>query len=167
MLIRAYNETTDAQAVGQLIADTFSKFNLGFASPDELPLFLGPFRNAYSTDPEHQNAIAAVIYSDTVLVAEDQAAQPPRIAGVLRGRPGRLASLFVHADYQRKGVGAQLVNRFEEKSRAQGVVQIKVAATLFAIPFYKKMGYRRTTGVRRGGSFEGRGLPYQPMKKAL
>jgi len=29
------------------------------------------------------------------------------------------------------------------------------------------LGYRRTTGIRNGWSFEGAGLQYQPMKKVL
>ncbi len=44
---------------------------------------------------------------------------------------------------------------------------IRVAATLYAVPFYAALGYHRTTGVRNGRSFEGTGLRYQPMKKAL
>ena len=44
---------------------------------------------------------------------------------------------------------------------------MRVAATLYAVPFYLKMGFKRTTGVRSGRSFEGRGLMVQPMKKAL
>jgi hypothetical protein len=60
-----------------------------------------------------------------------------------------------------------LVERFEEESRGLGVTVIKVAATLHGIPFYTALGYRKTTGVRSGRSFEGRGLPYQPMKKVL
>jgi hypothetical protein len=44
---------------------------------------------------------------------------------------------------------------------------IKVAATLFAVPFYLEMGYKRTTGVRAYRSFGSSGLVYQPMKKVL
>ena len=87
--------------------------------------------------------------------------------GVLRGRQGRLASLFVRADHQRRGIGRRLVARFEQESMRQEVEVIRVAATLYAIPFYTAMGYRKTTGVRNGWSFEGRGLRYQPMKKVL
>jgi len=42
-----------------------------------------------------------------------------------------------------------------------------VAATLYALPFDLAMGYKRSTGVRTGWSFEGHGLKFQPMRKIL
>ena len=154
---------SDAQAVGRLIADTYSRFNLGWAAPDESAKLLGPFQHAGSVDPAHREAIAQVLRAPMAYVAVGGG----EIAGVLRGRPGRLASLFVRADRQRQGIGRRLVERFEEESRRQEVRVIHVASTLFAVPFYTVMGYRKTTGVRSGRSFEGRGLRYQPMKKVL
>jgi hypothetical protein len=44
---------------------------------------------------------------------------------------------------------------------------ISLAATLYAVPFYEAMGYKKTTGVRNCWSFGGRGLKYQPMKKQI
>lgn len=153
----------DAREVGELIAETYSRFNLSFAAPDELARLLGPFQHARSAEPAHRDAIVQVLRSPTVLVAEGGG----EIAGVLRGRRERLASLFVRAGHQRRGIGRRLVERFEQESIDQGVRVIRLAATLYAIPFYTAVGYRKTTGVRNGWSFEGRGLRYQPMKKVL
>ena len=89
------------------------------------------------------------------------------IMGVLRGRPDKPQSLFVRGDMHRQGVGSSLVQRFEQECRSQGSTQIKLMATLFAVPFYQTAGYRKSTGVRKMRSFEGQGLPYQPMKKVL
>jgi hypothetical protein len=47
------------------------------------------------------------------------------------------------------------------------VTAVKLLATLYAVPFYLAMGYRKSTGVRCIHSFEGQGLPSQPMKKIL
>jgi len=47
--IREYTEN-DAEFVGRLIADTYARFNLGFLSPEELKLGLGPFQHAWSQD---------------------------------------------------------------------------------------------------------------------
>jgi len=162
-IVRDYIEAQDAPAVGRLIADTFSEYNLAFASAEELPLYLGPFRNADSSDSGHANAIAEVIQATMVLVAEDEG----EIVGVLRGRSDRLQSLFVRGDHHRHGIGRQLVERFERECIRQGAHTVTVAATLFAVPFYTKLGYKKTTGVRSGWCFEGPGLPYQPMKKIL
>ncbi|MBN1148333.1 MAG: GNAT family N-acetyltransferase [Anaerolineales bacterium] len=160
--IRPYQES-DAENVGALIADTYSKFNLSFAPPDELGLFLGPFRHARSQEKSHQEAIAQVIRSAMVFVAEDNG----EIVGVLRGRKDRLASLFVRGDHHRQGIGRRLVERFEQECLQQGATVIRVAATLYALPFYLAMGYKRSTGVRTGWSFQGRGLKIQPMRKML
>ena len=160
--IRPYREA-DAGEAGRLIADTYGEFNLAFASPEQRDQLLGPFRHARSQEKEHQAEIARAIRSEMVFVAEHGG----QIVGILRGRRGRLASLFVRGDHHRQGVGRRLVERFEQESAARGVTAIKVASTLYAVPFYLRMGYKRTTGIRPGWSFEGTGLVYQPMKKAL
>jgi GNAT superfamily N-acetyltransferase len=89
------------------------------------------------------------------------------IVGVLRGRADRLASLFVSGRWHRQGIGSRLVKRFETECLRKGSTVLRVAATLHAVPFYLAMGYRKSTGVRSGWSFEGHGLPVQPMKKVL
>jgi len=161
--VHHYRET-DAEGVGKLIADTFSEFNLSFASPEERELLLGPFLYARSPEKPHREEIARVIRASMVFVAENDDGE---IVGVLRGRKDRLQSLFVRGDRHLHGIGRRLVERFEQECLRQGATAIRVAATLYATPFYSKMGYKRTTGVRSGRSFEGSGLMYQPMKKTL
>ena len=166
--IRAFRDG-DAASVGRLIARTYSAFNLGFAPPDQRASLLGPFRFAESTEPAYRTAIAEAIGAPMVLVGEEAGA----IVGVLRGgrldRRGRtvLQSLFVAADHQRRGVGRRLVTRFEQVSLARGVAVVRVASTLYAVPFYQALAYQRSTGVRTMRSFQGSGLAYQPMKKTL
>ncbi len=162
LTIRPYRES-DAESAGRLIADTYSRFNLSFATPEELGRLLGPFRHAWSAEPAHREAISQVIRAPLVFVAEEDG----EIVGVLRGRAERLASLFVRGDHHRQGIGRRLVGQFEQESLRQEVRVIRVAATLYAIPFYAALGYRKTTGARNGWSFEGTGLRYQPMKKVL
>jgi GNAT superfamily N-acetyltransferase len=160
--IRNYHPN-DAVDVGILIADTYREFNLDFASPDEIPLLLGPFQHARSTDEAHRQQISRMIQSEIVLVAEDGG----EIVGVLRGRRERLGSLFVRKDHHRQGIGRRLVEHFEQLCIEDGSSAIRVAATLYAVPFYSAQGYKKSTGVRNGWSFEGWGLKYQPMKKVL
>jgi GNAT superfamily N-acetyltransferase len=160
--IRPYRES-DAECVGRLIADTYSRFNLSFATPEELGRLLGPFLHACSAEPAHREAVAQVIRAPLVFVADEDG----EIVGVLRGRKERLASLFVRGDHHRRGIGRRLAEQFEQECMRQEATVIRVAATLYAIPFYTALGYRKTTGVRNGWSFEGTGLRYQPMKKVL
>jgi len=160
--IRDYRED-DAPNVGRLIADTFGEFNLAYASPQERVLLLGPFHHAESQEPAHQAAIAEAIEADMVFVAEDAG----EIVGVLRGRSDKLQSLFVSKDHHRQGLGRALVAHFERECRRREATVIKVQATLFAVPFYQSVGYKKTTGVRSCRIFEGGHFPYQPMKKVL
>jgi GNAT superfamily N-acetyltransferase len=166
--IRRYREY-DAARVGQLIADTFSEFNLAGVSPEQRAAFLGPFRYAGSPEQAHREAIARVIRAPLVFVAEEGG----EIVGVLRG--GRrdqaqrtvLQSLFVRGDHHRRGIGRQLVECFEQECLRRGATVIRVAATPYAVPFYVKMGYKRTTGVRSVICFDGSGLEVQPMRKVF
>jgi GNAT superfamily N-acetyltransferase len=160
--IRPYRES-DAPSVGRLIADTYGEFNLSFASPRNRELLLGPFRHARSPEKAHQEAIARAIRCEMVLVAEGEG----EVVGVLRGRRERLASLFVRSDWHRQGIGRRLVERFEQECRKKGATVIRAASTLYAVPFYLAMGYKRSTGVRSGWSFGGSGLRVQPMRKSL
>ena len=160
--IRNYLES-DAENVSKLIADTYREFNLSFVPTEELGLFLGPFRFARSQEQSHQDAIARVIRSEMVFVAEANG----EIVGVLRGRTVRLGSLFVRGDYHRQGIGRKLVERFEHECIQQGGTVVHVASTLYGVPFYLAMGYKRSTGVRTGWSFEARGIKIQPMRKVL
>ena len=160
--IRPYRDT-DAAAVGILIAETYDRFNLRFANREQREQMLGPFARAHSTDLAAQVEIATVIRAPMVLVAEEG----DEIVGVLRGSPGRLHSLFVTGDRHRRGIGRRLMAAFEDYCRQQGVEKITMATTLYAVPFYQSLGYKKSTGVRRMRSFGGEGFPYQPMKKVL
>lgn len=160
--IRPYRDK-DAVAVGRLIADTFRELNLSYASPEEQERLLGPFRYARSRGAARRAEIARLINATWVLVAVDGA----RIIGVLRGSPGRLHSLFVRKQDHRRGIGRRLMEVFERRCRKAGATEITMQSSLFAVPFYESLGYRRSTGVRTGPCFDGAGFPYQPMKKVL
>lgn len=162
--IRRYRES-DAVEVGCLIAQTFQKFNLSYARRTEQEKLLGPFRHAGSDDVKHRERIASLIRAATVLVAQDQ--ETGQIVGVLRGSPGRLHSLFVRESHHRHGIGRRLMATFERTVRKAGCDKITMQATLYAVPFYQCLGYRRSTGARVGVCFDGTGFKYQPMKKVL
>ncbi len=161
VIIRQYDEQTDARPVGILIAETYRRFNLGFASKAEQKKFLGPFFYAKSDNPSRQLEIRRVLRAEFVFVAENH----EQIVGVIRGKPSRIQSLFVQAEHHRQGIGRMLVERCEQECRSKGSKTIHLAATLYAIPFYSALGYKKSTGLRIGWSFTGYGLMSQPMKK--
>lgn len=166
--IRRYQKK-DASQVGILIAETYGGFNLSEMAPEKRASMLGPFAFARSSELEHREAIAAAIEAPSVWVAK----QNGEIVGVLRGgrvdHLGRtvLSSLFVSGEHHRQGIGRALVERFEQEYIAKGVRVFKLSATLYAVPFYWSVGYRKSTGVRLMNSFNESGFPYQPMKKVV
>jgi len=162
--IRRYRES-DAETAGCLIAETFRRFNLSYASAGEQERLLGPFRHAGSSDPAHRREIAALLQAPIVLAATVR--ETGRIVGILRGRPGRLHSLFVHEEFHRRGIGRAMMAVFEATCLASGVDRITMQSSLYAVPFYQALGYKRSTGVRSGPCFDGADFPYQPMKKLL
>jgi GNAT superfamily N-acetyltransferase len=153
----------DGQAVGRLIRDTYGAVNLSFLPEEMRGPYLGPFVHAYSPDPAHQQKIAELIQAPIVFVAELDG----NIVGVLRGRVSRLHSLFVDQGHHRQGIGSLLLERFETECREFGAEKITLASTLIAVAFYQKLGFKKTTGVRRGWSFDGERFKWQPMKKVL
>jgi len=160
--LRPYQEC-DAVEVGRLIAETFRKFNLAYASSEEQERLLGPFRHAGSDREEHRDAIANIIKATWVLVAE----QDGEIVGVLRGSPGRLHSLFVREDRHRNGIGRMLMRELERMSRDKGADTLTMQSSLYAVPFYKSLGYKTDGAVQYGDCFDGADFPYQPMRKDL
>lgn len=84
------------------------------------------------------------------------------IIGVSRGKYNKISNLFVKNSSHRKGVGRRLVEVFEAKVKKLGTNEIKIRSTLYASPFYQKVGYKKTTGIRNY-----MGLKVYPMKKIL
>ena len=160
--LREYTDF-DSNAVGILIADTFLEYNLSFADSENQRLLMGPFYYARSADLGHQKAIKEALQSPMAYLAESDG----QIAGILRGREGRLASLFVAKPYHFQGIGRLLVAHFEGESKKRNVSVIQVAATLYAVNFYAKLGYRKIGEILTTKSFDGDGLPYQPMEKTI
>jgi GNAT superfamily N-acetyltransferase len=84
------------------------------------------------------------------------------IIGMIRGRKDKIINLYVNGSQHQKGIGRSLVQRFESEAKRLGSKEIKIHASLYATPFYQKLGYKKTTGIR---NFHG--LKVQPMKKIL
>ena len=62
-------------------------------------------------------------------------------------------SLFVHAEYQSRGIGSGLLEQAEAYAHMQGAVRITSEVSLTARPFFERKGYRvdREQQIDRGG----------------
>ena len=145
----------DARAVAELISRTYSQFCRVEGTESAVQGYVDHYDPNGKTDDELE-----ALYSGTpfrlVAVAN------PRIVGVLRARENRITNLFVDGDHHRQGIAKRLVDRFEEACQKEGFTEIVLRGSLYAIPFYESLGYKKTTGVRVF-----RGLKIQPMKKKV
>ena len=85
-----------------------------------------------------------------------------KIIGIIRGTKNRIVNLFIDGKKHKTGIGKALVEKFEKEAEKQGSKIIKIRSSLYAVPFYQKMGYKKTTGIKNMA-----GLKFFPMKKIL
>ena len=57
-----------------------------------------------------------------------------------------LFSIFVHPDYQGKGIGRAIVEPLEQDEFALRARRIEIPASITGLPFYQKMGYSFKNG---------------------
>ena len=55
---------------------------------------------------------------------------------------GYLHSMFVHKDWQHKGVASLLLSEVEKMAHGYGVYKISVEVSITARPFFEKRGYK-------------------------
>ena len=75
---------------------------------------------------------------------------------------GRLMQMAVHADHQKRGLGARLVKRLEDELRARGFKEVVLHSRSAVVPFYEKLGYGCS-----GEPFEEVGLVHRTMARRL
>ena len=55
---------------------------------------------------------------------------------------GEMTGLYVHKDYQGKGVGQRLLKVLERHALKIGIKEFKLSSTITALDFYKRQGYK-------------------------
>lgn len=79
-----------------------------------------------------------------------------------RGEVGKLYQMAVHPDFQRRGIGGQLVEKLETWARQHGMVRIFCHARHYAVSYYRQFGYEVV-----GEPFEEIGMQHFRMEKKL
>jgi len=109
---------------------------------------------AYFT-PEKVRALAAERHC-MVAVSNDD------IVGTGAREGNELVTFFVLPEWQRHGIGAQLLATLEQNARAAGLEELLVSASLAGVGFYERHGYRRT-----GTILEGTAGPQIALRKSV
>lgn len=155
MKIRKFKKE-DVKEVSLLIMNTYKKFNKDeFFNKDSFDDYVN--RNNPKLHSEEE-LFKGFSRTPIIYVAEDKGI----ILGAIRGTQKRIVNLFVLGKHHKKGIGRKLVEKFEQIAIKEGSKKIKIRSSLYAAPFYQKMGYKKTTGVRNF-----RGLKIIPMEKIL
>lgn len=92
------------------------------ASPDDAERFRGFVMNAHTL-------VAMVPESPT----------PVGFAGLEPN--GRIASLYVHADYCRRGIGSALLTAILEQAATEGLTRLRTEASKFSRPVFERFGF--------------------------
>lgn len=82
------------------------------------------------------------------------------------GRTARISSVFVDPMFGRLGIGARLLAEVEARASQSGFAQFGISATINAVPFFEKLGYREASrGVKALGPESS--LPVAFLRKSV
>lgn len=141
MKIRRFEEK-DVINVANLSMRTFKKYNgSDYYEPESITNTLDFFNPNKNTK---QELLEKFSKKPIFYVAEEG----DKIIGMISGLPNRISSLFVDGTQHGKGIGKKLIEHFEIEAKKNNSNYIKIEASLYAVNFYEKMGYKKTTGIR-------------------
>lgn len=140
LCLRPYEEG-DLQAVVSLFYDTIHSVNLKDYTPEQADAWA-------PKEPDSSRWRNLLTGEDTWVAVQDG-----RIVGFANRDGEYFDCLYVHKDYQRRGVAKALAERIEGRAAAEGYTRIRTDASLTARPFFERRGYTviRRQRIRRAG----------------
>jgi GNAT superfamily N-acetyltransferase len=131
-------EPEDAEAVSSVVRHTMKISNSGDYSLERLQPLIDYFSPEKMLQlSRERDCLVAVVNNE--------------IVGTVALEGCELCTFFVHPDYQRMGIGAQLLQAIEQIAIENGIKKIHTDASITGEAFYRKMGYRRT-GMEKEGT---------------
>ncbi|MBO0695247.1 MAG: GNAT family N-acetyltransferase [Verrucomicrobia bacterium] len=120
----------DALAIATLYHDTVKKINSRHYAPAQIQAWAG-------ATPDPQKWLERQTTRTTFVDEQD---------GIIRGfaeleNNGHIGAVYVHADYQRKGIASALLKKVEEEAVARGANCLLTDASVTARPFFAKHGF--------------------------
>ena len=153
MKIRKFRKS-DTKRVTDIIRKTAPEF----VKKDFTKKSLKRYIDFYDTKKNLKKIEKSFRKTNIFFVAEEN----NKIAGLIRGEKDRIRNLFVHGKYHKMGIATKLIKRFEKEAIKKKSKNIKIFSSSYALPFYQKMNYKKTTGKRIKKDVEG-----YPVKKIL
>ena len=145
----------DCHSIGSVHAAAVRGISTALYTPEEIQAWAVPKK------PE---SYEESIRSKEFFVAEDDG----NIVGfgVLNQESAEVEAVYVNPEAARRGIGLEILSKLEERASVRGLRQLRLNASLNAVPFYERAGYvarepskyRLLTGVE---------IACVPMTKAM
>ncbi len=127
--LREY-KSDDCPFLSKLFHDTIHTVNAKDYTNEQL--------NAWSTGIVDLKAWNRSFLEHDTLIAETD----EKIVGFAdMDKTGYLDKLYIHKDFQGKGIAGALLNELERRAQTSGVVRFETYASITAKPFFEKQGY--------------------------
>lgn len=139
MIIRKAKQK-DKETLWLIQTQAIRKLGTNYYSPEQIEAWTG----GLTPEESHNRLIEGygqAIEHGTVLVAEDIDSTVVGFA-TLHTPSGEVGAIYVLPDYARRGIGRQLIEALEEEARRLGVDILHVKASLNAVAFYERVGFR-------------------------
>ncbi len=139
MVIREY-QPSDCEVLAELFYNTVHTVNIKDYTKEQLDVWATGIIDLEKWNQSFEEHYSLVAIDDEVIVGFGDI-----------NKAGYLDRLFVHSDYQRKGIATAICNQLEQA--VQG--NIVTHASITARPFFEKRGYRviKEQQVERQGVF--------------
>ena len=144
----------DSKKVSLLVTSVYEQFCKNETSSE----FLTIFKDILDPKKHCEENLFNKIKREFTYVAKNE----NKIIGIIVSEKGRIKKLFVDGDYHHKGIASHLLKMVENDHKKFNINEIKIRSSIYALPFYQKHGYKKTTGIR---CFNG--MKNFPLKKKL
>lgn len=129
MTLREY-KPSDCSIMAKLFYDTVHTVNSRDYTDEQL--------NAWATGNVDLEAWHRRFLEHDTLIAEIDS----EIVGFAdMSKTGYVDMLYVHKDFQRRGIATALVNELEQRAQKKGLTRYETFASITARPFFEKHGY--------------------------
>jgi N-acetylglutamate synthase-like GNAT family acetyltransferase len=133
MLIRKF-DSSDTEEIMQLFYDTVHRINIQDYSPEQVEAWAPKDMDAAQWSEQLQRRMT--------YVAEEQG----KVIGFAElEKTGHINCFYCHAEYQRMGVGTQLLNQIQSKAKNLGIQKLFTEASITAKQFFERQGFRVIT----------------------
>src|SRR5271165_6942731 len=144
MIIRKFQKA-DLEAVLELFHDVVHTIGAKYYNSEQV--------QAWAPVNADKEKWLTSLTANITLVAEDQGKM---IGFGDMSHSGYIDRLYVHKNYQGKGVALALVKKFEEEARKLGIAELTTEASVMAMPIAKRWGFevvQKNNKVLRGQEF--------------